>query len=63
VSEIPDDRAHERIVLQPQLRVSKRLNQQKCPGPGVRKLRGYGFAIYSPRHGNRRHDISAELGQ
>jgi hypothetical protein len=63
VPEIPDDRAHERVMLQPQLRVSKWLNQQECPGPSFPKLRGYGLAIYSPRHGNRRHDISAELEQ
>jgi hypothetical protein len=62
VPQIPDDRAHERIVLEPQLGVGKRLNQEKRPGSSFRELRCYGFPIYSRRHGDSRHDLSVELG-
>jgi hypothetical protein len=62
VPEIPDDGAHERTMLQPQLMVGKRLKQQERPGPSFRQPRGYHRPIYFPWHGNSRHDISAELG-
>jgi hypothetical protein len=62
VPEIPDDWAHERIVLQAELSVGQRLHQQERPGSSFRKPGCQGRPIYSPRHGECRHHISIELG-
>ena len=48
-------------MLQPQLGVGKRLNQQKRPGSSLRELRCYDPPIYSPQRGDSRHDISPKL--
>src|SRR5687768_4650468 len=62
VPQIPDDRAHEGIVLQAQVSVRERLNQQERPGSSFCKLGGQGRAIYFPRHGECSHHVSMELG-
>ena len=49
-------------MLQPQLGVSERANEQKRPGSSFGELRCYDFPIYSRRCGYCRHDISPMLG-
>jgi hypothetical protein len=61
MAQIPQDRAHQRIMLQPELLVGERRHNQQRPGAGLEQPLGDGLGIHTAGQGDSRHRLNPRV--